>query len=122
MFHWILLVVACLCLLFLLRGKFGGLFHRTKNSIDLSDPQKQYEAAKNANAIPAKEKKERSWDFLYEITDIVLNKFSPEDRHDVEEIGKTLSEHNMKYQHVIELGLARDKTHKGQTQEQEMQR
>jgi hypothetical protein len=51
------------------------------------------------------EKLELSWKFLYEITDIILNKFSNDDRTKVNQIGKDLTKTGMKYNHVVDLGI-----------------
>ena len=52
-----------------------------------------------------KERLELSWKFLYDITEIVLNKFSKDDREMVHQMGKTLAKTGMRYEHVVELGI-----------------
>ena len=59
----------------------------------------------NDQKLTLQEKLELSWKFLYEITEIVVNKFSPQDRQTVQEIGKNLADGGMKYDHVIDLGI-----------------
>lgn len=56
------------------------------------------------------EKIELSWQFLYEMTEIVLNKFSPEDRDAVHDIGIDLYELGMRYEHVIDFGIRQEKS------------
>jgi hypothetical protein len=56
-----------------------------------------------------KDKLELSWQFLYEITEIVLKKFSSQDRMQVNEIGKKLFNAGMQYDHVIDYGINRSK-------------
>lgn len=51
------------------------------------------------------EKVELSWQFLYEITEIVLNKFSSQDRTEVHNLGNELSTNGMRYEHIVELGI-----------------
>jgi hypothetical protein len=57
-----------------------------------------------------KNKLELSWQFLYDITSIVLKKFSQEDRLMIIQIGKTLLINGMRYQHVIEYGILNKNT------------
>jgi len=52
-----------------------------------------------------KEKLELSWKFLYEITENIINKFSPEDVNEVHKIGTSLLESGMRYEHIIDLGI-----------------
>ena len=42
-----------------------------------------------------------SWKFLYDITEIVLYKFSATARRNVHECGKTLADNGMKYNHQV---------------------
>ncbi len=51
------------------------------------------------------DKIELSWRFLYEITEIVLNRFSKEDVAVLNQIGNSLINSGMKYEHVVELSL-----------------
>ena len=58
--------------------------------------------------LTLEEKLELSWQFLFNITEIVMNKFSKDDRNQVETIGKELDSRGMKYEHVISLGIKVD--------------
>ena len=51
--------------------------------------------------LSLKEKVELSWQFLYEITETILNKFSTQDKVEVKELGQKLAENGAKYQHVV---------------------
>lgn len=51
---------------------------------------------------------ELSWQFLYDITEYILSKFSKEDKEETEKIGIALIEKGMQYHHVIEFGLRHD--------------
>ncbi len=52
-----------------------------------------------------KNKLELSWEFLYEITEIVLKRFSSQDRGFVHKLGKTLLNAGMQYNHVIDYSI-----------------
>ena len=56
-----------------------------------------------------KDKLELSWQFLYEITEIVLKKFSSQDKENIHELGKKLFNAGMQYEHVIDYGINRNK-------------
>ena len=57
------------------------------------------------DSLSVSEKLELSWKFLYEITEIVLQNFNPQDRDSVHDIGKQLHQQGMRYEHVIDLGI-----------------
>jgi hypothetical protein len=56
-----------------------------------------------------KNKLELSWEFLYEITEIVLKRFSSQDRGFVHKLGKTLLNAGMQYNHVIDYSIDLEK-------------
>ena len=56
-----------------------------------------------------KNKLELSWQFLYDITDIVLKRFTSQDREETNRIGKILFKSGMRYNHVIDYGINLDK-------------
>lgn len=100
-----IVVTIFLCVLFF-KSRKGNLTKPTA----AKDPQAQalYNQSKNKKEeqqLSLKEKLELSWKFLYEITETVMNKFSTEDRAQVNEIGQSLTKHGMKYEHVIDLGI-----------------
>ena len=68
--------------------------------------QQEYDAA---NAPPVvlnrDEKEELSWQFLYELTDHVLEKFSKEDQDKLKEIGQKMHDSGIQYEHVVNLGI-----------------
>lgn len=55
--------------------------------------------------LTVQERLELSWKFLYEITEIIINKFSKEDIEAVNRIGASLLECGMRYEHVVDLGI-----------------
>ncbi len=72
--------------------------------------QKAYDDKfKDPNPLTKEEKIELSWEFLYGITDIVLEKFSKEDREQVAKIGHQMLDAGTGYEHVIEYGLKIEK-------------
>jgi hypothetical protein len=56
--------------------------------------------------LTMQEKIELSWQFLINIKDQVLKKFSKPDLEKVQKAGTILAEHGMKYQHDIELEIS----------------
>jgi hypothetical protein len=55
--------------------------------------------------LTVQERLELSWKFLYEITEIIINKFSKEDIETVNKIGSSLLDSGMRYEHVVDLGI-----------------
>ena len=77
---------------------------------NFAEEQKLYKNKKTEQIyLSADEKLELSWQFLYYVTDLVLKKFSKQDRDAVHDIGKTLVKTGMVYNHVIEYGLEGNK-------------
>ncbi len=103
-------VITCLLLLclFLYYKWSSGSFSKTgAKRVLVNDPGAQaiYENTKHTDddkKLSLKEKIELSWQFLYEITETVLNKFSQSDKDQVKEAGETLVQNGAKYQHVVD--------------------
>ena len=91
------------------------------------DPHAQelYEQSKNNNkneeqSLTMQERIELSWQFLVDIREQVLRKFSKPDQQKVEQAGKKMTEHGMHYQHDVEMGIKRDVVQaRGITKEQQ---
>ena len=80
--------------------------------IKRGDPtaQENYESSLKPKKLLTKDERlELSWQFLYDITDVVLNKFPEEDRKQVHEIGHKMLDVGCGYEHVIEYGLKKEK-------------
>lgn len=60
---------------------------------------------KDVQTLTMEQRLELSWQFLYEITEFVLNKFTEEDKQEVHKLGEHLAQANMRYQHIVELSL-----------------
>jgi len=73
---------------------------------------------KDDKKLTLKERLELSWKFLYEITEIIVNKFSREESDLVVKMGHTLIANGMRYEHIIDLGIKQDLA-KAQVQEQQ---
>lgn len=43
-----------------------------------------------------------SWKFLYDITEVILSKFSVKDQHEVKKCGKIMLDNGAKYNHIVE--------------------
>ena len=64
-------------------------------------PQEQYDQNKRlATNLTKEQETEKSWEFLYEISDKILNKASPDDQNVIKSIGQDLVKLGMQYQHV----------------------
>lgn len=63
--------------------------------------------------LTMQERIELSWKFLYDITDIIINKFSKEDVQEVNKYGHVLLENGGRYEHIVDLAI---KQVKSQTQ------
>ncbi|MFP3018407.1 MAG: DUF2660 domain-containing protein [Candidatus Tisiphia sp.] len=48
---------------------------------------------------------ELSWKFLYEITELIISKFSKKDVELVNKFGHILLDNGMRYEHVVDLGI-----------------
>lgn len=90
------------------KGSIGG-GEGNAAYIQKNDPNAQstYEESRENGKKPLtlKERLELSWQFLYEITDIVLSKFSTADQETALDIGKTLLQNGGHYEHVIDYGI-----------------
>jgi hypothetical protein len=101
----IIIAVAALYWFFFMRKKIGGSSNGNYEYDQQDDPEAQgrYDK-KQAQDIPrltAKEMLDLSWKFLYDITEIVLYKFSASARKNVHECGKALVQNGMKYNHEV---------------------
>ncbi len=78
-----------------------------------TEGQISYDVVKNPKKqrISAKDLLELSWQFLYDITETVLNKFAVRTRKEVHECGKTMVNHGMKYMHTVEYNPEITTTH-----------
>jgi hypothetical protein len=77
-----------------------------------TDPNAQamYEdKLKEKDPLTKDERIELSWQFLYDITDIVLNKFSPEDKKAIQDLGTKIVSAGGGYDHVVEYGIKKEK-------------
>ena len=104
----VLLVLAGFALLYLLI-KRGKQQPKVKKII-VVDPeaQKTYNIQKNTDeekTLTMQERIELSWQFLVNIKNQVMQKFSETDLEKVHRAGTILSEHGMKYQHNAELEI-----------------
>ena len=76
-----------------------------------SEAQKTYlDSRKKPGSLlmSIKDKLELSWQFLYDITNIVLSKFSKEDRNETLVMGQILLENGGRYEHVIDYGIRQE--------------
>jgi hypothetical protein len=106
---YLLIVVVVIGLVFLSVRKFSPNLMKREGNVEYilkDDPNAQgkYDSIKNPQhkTLSAKELLELSWAFLYDLTEVVLNKFSSTDQNKVMECGRTMVKNGMKYQHIIE--------------------
>jgi hypothetical protein len=76
-------------------------------------------ANNNTKKLTLKEKVELSWRFLYEVTELIVNKFSKEDVELVNQLGHTLLNNGMRYEHVVDLGIKQQVTSRAANIEQQ---
>jgi hypothetical protein len=121
-------IITCLLLLCLFayyKWTSGPSKGGAKRTI-VNDPGAQaiYDNRKHSDEdkkLSLKEKIELSWQFLYEITEIVLNKFAQQDKEEVKEQGQKLAKNGAKYQHVVDAASVKQalSKEKGVSVEQE---
>lgn len=102
----ILLVALPIVAFFLYRRIKGGSSKNNASSgVDNTVSQESYEAKKHPKdeeiSLTLEEKIELSWQFLTNITEQILNKFSKEDRSVVHDAGEKMNRHGMSYQHDV---------------------
>ncbi|MGX6959794.1 MAG: DUF2660 domain-containing protein [Rickettsia endosymbiont of Pentastiridius leporinus] len=66
---------------------------------------------KDNKKLTLQERIELSWKFLYDITAIILNKFSKEDIILVNKCGRVLLDNGARYEHVVDLAIPQVKSH-----------
>lgn len=102
------LLAAILLIWKLSKGTIGGAEGNVAY-IQKNDPSAQSSYDKShkndEKRLTLKERLELSWQFLYDITDIVLSKFSTADQDAALNIGKVLLENGGHYEHVIDYGI-----------------
>jgi len=96
---------------------------KTYDYTQKNDPNAQTiyeEQFKEKDPLSQDEKLELSWEFLYAITDKVLNNFPKEDKEAIHKIGHRMLNSGVGYEHIIEYGLPKDKGKKtGRSSSQE---
>ncbi|ABV74642.1 hypothetical protein A1C_01655 [Rickettsia akari str. Hartford] len=111
----ILIAICCLALLFLMYKKIAArkktILPAEGGNIDNS-PNVALNSQKPENKkLTLQERIELSWKFLYDITEVILNKFSKEDVMQVNKCGQVLFENGVRYEHVVDLALPQVKSH-----------
>ncbi|MCC8417294.1 MAG: DUF2660 domain-containing protein [Rickettsia endosymbiont of Bryobia graminum] len=75
--------------------------------------------------LSLKEKIELSWKFLYEVTELIVTKFSREDKEAINKLGHILLNNGMRYEHVVDFGIKQNQIsisaniEQGQAQQQQ---
>lgn len=112
----ILIAIACLSLLIIFL--IYKVTSRKKNTIiseknNFDDLQNFALNSKNQDnkKLTLQEKIELSWKFLYDIIEIILNKFSKEDIIIVNKCGRILFDNGGRYEHVVDLAIPPVKSH-----------
>lgn len=72
---------------------------------DAYDQKKGEKSQDKTLSMTLQEKIELSWQFLYDITDIVMSKFTNKEREEVHRIGEKLVASGVNYNHVVDLGI-----------------
>lgn len=84
--------------------RFLSKISQTKSNQNNISGSPDIKKAQNIEISP-EQKEELSWEFLNYVTEIVLFKFSKEDQELLKTIGKNLYDSDVRYEHVIKLGL-----------------
>lgn len=92
---------------------FIYLFYKRRKRIANRDREQEapptnevvYNRAGYIKHLSLQEKIELSWKFLYEITELIVMKFSIEDKNAVNQYGHKLLGNGMRYEHVPDLGI-----------------
>lgn len=74
----------------------------------------------NKQKLTMQERIELSWKFLYEITEIIVSKFSKGDKELLNKLGHVLLDNGMRYEHVVDLAV-QSRALKAQNVEQQSQ-
>ncbi len=104
---FIIITIILLVTLFLLYWKFTNRY-KVKHMVP-KDPKAQalYQQQKmeisEEKSLSLQERIELSWQFLKNIKEQVLSRFSKPDQEKVKKAGKTLTEYGMKYEHDVDL-------------------
>lgn len=128
-----LIVIACIfaVVVFAYKLMFGK---KNGERVVTKDPaaQAEYSHTKHKEeekeqALTMQEKIELSWKFLTDVAQQVANKFSTQDKQQVQEAGEKLTEYGMKYEHNVhqEVKLSQSKVKslaKTKVKSQEMSR
>jgi len=97
-----------IAILFLLVISIFLYYFQKKHKTPPPVPSNKLEIFKTNNdeqKLTLKEKIELSWKFLYEITELVINKFSKDDIKSVNKLGYILLNNGMRYEHSVQLGI-----------------
>ncbi|CAA14685.1 DUF2660 domain-containing protein [Rickettsia prowazekii] len=84
-------------------GHKKNMLPATLNNIDDSQNVALNRKKSENKKLTLQEKIELSWQFLYDLTEIILNKFSKEDVVQVNKCGQILFENGVRYEHVVDL-------------------
>ncbi|WP_347938547.1 DUF2660 domain-containing protein [Rickettsia oklahomensis] len=120
----ILIAIGCLALIvtFLIYKKIvackKNIFPTVESNVDYNQNVALSSKKPKNKKLTLQERVELSWKFLYDITEIILNKFSKEDVIQVNKCGQVLLENGVRYEHVVDLAILQVKSHT-QTVEQE---
>lgn len=113
----ILIAIGCIALLviFLIYTKIASRKNVTPSSERSNSDGLENFALNNKNQdnkkLTLQERIELSWKFLYDITEIILNKFSREDITLVNKCGRVLLDNGARYEHVVDLAIPQAKSH-----------
>lgn len=112
----ILIAIGCLAVLVIfliynIASRKKNIQEPVENNSDDSQNYALNSKTQDDKKLTIQERIELSWQFLYDITEIILNKFSKEDIISVNKYGRILFENGAKYEHVVDLAVHRTKSH-----------
>ena len=85
------------------KKKAAHIYTQDANAQALYTQKKQH--TRGDENITKEQMVELSWQFLYDITEFVLNKFTEADKQEVSKLGERLAKADMRYQHIVELSI-----------------
>ncbi|MFU7502051.1 MAG: DUF2660 domain-containing protein [Candidatus Tisiphia sp.] len=76
-----------------------------KTLVDDPNNAEPFNKENNKKNLSLNDRVELSWKFLYEITELIISKFSKKDVELVNKLGHILLDNGMRYEHVVDIDI-----------------
>lgn len=112
----LVIIISCVALIFFMTRKVVVKYQESNCAYSAKNDKEAQKAYIDSRKKPSsliisiKDKLELSWQFLYDITNIVLNKFSKADKDETLAMGHIMLEHGGRYEHVVDYGIRQEST------------